>query len=216
MNNTEATQFEMSADVRSTLDEIVNLCEGGRSDDALRLSGEELARLDNRWRRAYNKRVEVHDLIKILYDVIVLGNVHAGLLTDHGEVADAFGVDMGLLMNVAVQDCFIELARPLLHTLLNACVCFDAISARMSFDNEDAREHVPAVMRYLVSMLYADYNLVKDSGSPVAADAYEMLGQLIHMVENPLVEVPGGSADPLHPIEIMNDLLGRAHALQLL
>ncbi len=208
-----SNEFEMSTDVQSILDEVVNLCEDSRRDDALRLSGEELARHDNRWRHAYNNRAGADELTAMLYDVLVLGNVHAGLLTDAGEPVDAFGVDLGLLMNVAVQDAFVPLVGSLLHTLLNACICFDAIAARLSMDDPDAREHVPAIMRYLMSLLYADYNLVKDSGSPVAGEAYELLGQFIGIVESPAVSVPEGTADPLHPIAIMNDLLGRAHAI---
>lgn len=202
--------------------EIESMLRAGDTDDAVRYSGEELARADNIWRKAYNARAPRAEIIEALKATLRIGISHADALFRAGAYADAFGVTVALLYAVVITKALKQTFAAVSALCYIAVVSLEVQARGYDSNDEVVREHVSTIMSYLASLMYAAYkeDVLHDAEGEVwRPRVYQLLRELIDAgaVQYPLVKVPGGEVDVLdNQTEIMADLAGRARALGLL
>lgn len=195
------------------IDEAHAMLAVGNTDDCVRYTGEELARADNDWRKAHNAGAARDIIIERLRDVLTLTALHNMTLRRSNLADEALATGAGALMAVTIEDAVPDLEHDTLTTV-DAMLADLEQCAAMLPDDEVTEQHIPVIIRYLASIEYALYTRLSADGGPTVNAAYSRLQTLVPAgaVESPTVTTPDGPADPLHPLPIMNDLLGRLAA----
>lgn len=204
-------------EIEQTAQEVAELINDGDLPLAVRVSGEALARADNRWRKAYNSRQPRTERLEIIDKVVTAGQLHADVLLRAGQPAEAFGVGMAVMMCMSYEDCAAEMPRQAAVLLYLSVNAFQEAVKDMPQD-EFTTSHVQPVAVYLLSMLYAFYQASPHKGGEVYHHIHALLSSCLNsgMIQSPHVPTPDGPCDPLHPAHIVGDIIGHASALGLL
>lgn len=193
-------------------------------EDAIRLSGEELARADNRWRRLHNEHAERGQIVESLSEMMTLASLHSACLRRADMAADAFNTNVAALTAAAFEDALMTDAVTALGLADSALADLQHIAERMPYD-EHTRLHLPVIISYLASIQYALYRKAIALGATgsIVNSAYTTLQSLIHTdAVQPKLNVPDGDSnqtievDPTHPLPALLDLMSRAAALGLI
>lgn len=200
--------------------EVYALADSGAVDDAVRLSGEELARADNRWRVAHNK-VNPESVIR-LKEAVSLAVVHADMLMRAQLYRDAYATVVTTLMSLSMEKDIrpVELADDMLALTAIATMALDAFSDTIPHD-EVTERHFPVITIYCASMLYGWYaHAVRNGGekSVWLARVTSLLRTLIRagVVQWPEIEVEGRCVTVTDIAALSADLAGRSLAIGLL
>lgn len=215
-------------DILAQVDALI--CSGD-ADDALRLSGDELARFDNRWRRAHNSCADAATIDSCLEDLSALAVCHSQLLMQAGIQADALMVPLLAITAMAMDDRCAQHPHDMMALCSVALLALDTLTASMNPDDDFARSHIEPMTRYIASMTYYWYAATRpdnpDITTPAMRDGQQslawhheitpLLRTLIRagMVSWPTINVCGHDETADHPQNIMGDLLGHCHALGL-
>ena len=191
--------------------------------DAVRVSGEALVSADNNWSRKYNAKEERAAEIKM---VLEAGVMHCLTLFVAQEWKETLDTAVLLDFQTAVDGVDQTSVAPQLLKLRNmALTAFLNLLERMpGSDDADLREHVGHIMRYLLSLTYASFSVLTssdmnnlDQSTRTALgrskETMEFMLQNGVAIESPEVEVCGKQVNPVHPMVILQDLLGRMRAL---
>lgn len=198
--------------LKTIIEETQAMIAAGEVEDSIRFSGEELARADSRWRHAHNDRMPYSEIIECLRSVLTLSVLHCGALRLANQSAEALGTGLGALMSVAFEDAVAPLAREVMIVVDGCLADLEEYVSRLIPD-EILTEHARVMTRYLISIEYSLYEILKDQDGPAVNTAYLRLKNLLGLVQSPTVSTPYGPVDPMHPLPIMNDLLGRARVI---
>ena len=200
--------------------EIYALADSGTVDDAVRLSGEELARADNRWRVAHNKS-HPESAVR-LKEAVSLAAVHADMLMRAQLYRDAYATVVTTLMSLSIEKDVhpVEMADDMLALTAIATMALDAFSDTIPHD-EVTERHFPIITVYCASMLYGWYaHTVKDGGEkPVwIARVTPLLRTLIRagVVQWPEIGMEGRRIAVTDIESVSADLAGRSLAIGLL
>lgn len=200
----------------STIDEMID---HGDVADAVRLSGELLAKADALWTTAQNNKASSLDEISAL---AILAAYHCEALAMMSNVNDAYATAVTALFQMAIDgNDSLSLKQSALQLYITAIFALMQI-IQQQFANADAteREHLNEIMRYLASMLYYYYNQVGVANSefPHLPVAYQILSQLQNNVDiqSPTIKVVDEEVNPSAPLPLFADLVGRSHAMGLI
>lgn len=207
-------------DISTVLNEIEQLATSGNVEDAIRLSGEELARWDNAWRKAHNSRLPVES---VMTSFAALALAHADLLFRAGAWRDAYATAVTAMMSLSVDRQCMANASEMLGLLTVALAALEQIAAKIEKDSF-TETHIPVMISYLASLLYFYYRHTWSSGqSQWHGRAYPLLRDMTEVgaVRSPHIPVanPDGTSadvDPSDPAPLFSDLAGRSVALGLL
>ncbi len=188
----------------------------GETADAVRLSGELLARADSAWTEARNAELPTTAPIKAL---LAAAAAHIAALAAAGEPAEAYSTALMVIymaeidgspgIDAGVMSIYQSAIATLIHWM-NA--------NRQLAASPEIRNHASTMTRYLASMLYFLYNNVK-ADTPECKDlpdVYECLRDILGLVQSPVIDVCGEAIDPANPEPLLADLLGRARAIGFL
>lgn len=155
---------------QKSIDEAEMMAASGSLEDAVRFSGEELARLDNIWRRAHN--AHLHDANTpagpadavartAVTEMATMAVCHADMLMRAGMPQDAFAVTLTTIAALTMEGA--DRTEPQLMMTLCALTCL-ALNTLAETDpmppalaTPEAREHFPVIISYCASMLYHWY-----------------------------------------------------------
>lgn len=183
--------------------------------DALRFSGEELARFDNRWRKAHNAR---QSNVSDLQDLCALTVAHAQLLMEAEMDADALMVAVFAMTAVAMENKSTDMSTDMFQLSAIACQALDRMANKLNSADEYTATHFNAIVTYCASMLYHWYRATLEHGqTPLHAEVTPLLRTLIrgNAVQWPDVDVLGQKCSAASPAPILGDLLGHCRALGL-
>ncbi len=201
----------MNLDINALLAEINTL----DTPDAIRLSGEELARMDNAWRKAHNAK---QPTTNILVAVSQLAQCHCDLLFRAAAYADAYATAVTVMMSVSLDEACTECMPQMLSLCVIAASSLEQLGAQMPHD-EFTTQHMPIILGYVASLMYCYYQktLVIEQ-TQWHGIAYEMLRDFANAgaIQQPTIAVGDKTVDPLHPFDLFSDLAGRSIALGLL
>lgn len=215
--------------VQNSIDEARAMAEEGNLEDAVRFSGEELARLDNLWRRAHNARLRSASPAESspspkqpVTDMAAMAVCHAEMLLHAVLAQDAYAVAVTAIAALAMENA--DSREPQLMLELTALACMalntlaetDPVPAQLS--GEEAREHFPLIITYCASMLYYWYAQTAKTPSEWHRDINPLLRTLIRTgaVQSPTLTIAAAEVSPADTAAILPDLLGRSMALGLL
>jgi hypothetical protein len=201
----------MNLDIDALLSEIASL----EVPDAIRLSGEELARVDNAWRKAHNAK---QPTTQLLVAVSRLAQCHCDLLFRAAAYADAYATAVTVMMSVSLDDACTECMPQMLALCVIAASSLEQLGAQMPHD-EFTTQHMPIILTYVASLMYCYYQKTFSvEQTQWHGIAYEMLRDFANAgaIQQPAVTVGDKAVDPLHPFDIFSDLAGRSIALGLL
>lgn len=200
--------------------EVYTLAGSGAVDDAVRLSGEELARADNRWRVAHNKANP--ESAARLKEAVSLAAVHADMLMRAQLYRDAYATVVTTFMSLSMEKDIrpVELADDMLALTAIATMALDAFSDTIPHD-EVTERHFPIITVYCASMLYEWYaHAVRNGGEKAVwiARVTPLLRTLIRagVVQWPEVEVEDRRIPITDIAAVSADLAGRSLAIDLL
>lgn len=197
------------------LGEIEAMVADNNLDDAVRLSGEELAHADNAWRVAHNSGADVKES---LWCLAQLAQSHSDLLFRASAYGDAYATAVTAMMSVSLDDMCDECGQEMLALCVIAASSLEQLGSRMPHD-EFTEQHMPQLLSYLASLLYCYYQkTIVVEQKQWHGIAYEMLCDFANVgaVQQPVVKVGDKTVDPAHPFEIFSDIAGRSIALGLL
>ena len=199
-----------------TIDEMIDR---GEVEDAVRLSGELLAKADSLWAVAKNNNSSSLDEISVL---AILAAYHCEALALMSNVTDAYATAVTVLFQMAIDgNESLSLDQSAMQLYITAISTLMQI-INQQFANADnvARNHINEIMRYLASMLYYYYNKVGKSRPdfPHLHVAYQILSQLRNDVDiqSPTIKVLNEDVNPSAPLSLFADLVGRSQAMGLI
>jgi hypothetical protein len=201
--------------VKELLGEIEAMAADNNLDDAVRLSGEELAHADNAWRVAHNAGADVK---QSLWCLAQLAQCHSDLLFRASAYADAYATAVTAMMSLSLDDMCNDSAHEMLALCVIAGSSLEQLGSRMPHD-EFTEQHMPMLFSYIASLLYYYYQkTIVAEQTPWHGIAYEMLCDFAKAgaVQQPTVAVGDKNVDPAHPFDLFSDLAGRSIALGLL
>lgn len=203
-------------------DEIINdarhafeMLRHGDITNAIRVSGEALARADSRWRQSINAKSDTSETE--LNTLLQTGYTHSESLIAAGEWREAYSLALILLYCTAIDKSrTMSIDRGCLVLWLRTLDSLNELTSNMPKDDLVITEHVTTIISYIVSMVYVVYNrlLKANDVNPVMVDAFETLRQYSFAVKTPFIDVAGDRVDPIIDfLPIMADLIGRSRAL---
>lgn len=190
-------------------------------DDAMRFSGELLAKVNNQWRLAHNGH-DTEAEVAALAGMLRVAAAHVASLVAVHAFSDAYSTSVMMLYiaaregkpaTVAERCDTLSLWSSALYSLL-------MLLSKLQPQSRQDVEHVEAIGRYIASMLYHYYIKVMEEtpGCPYLHEAYPMLnavkGSIV--VQSPVIDVLGEQVDPEEPMPLFADLLGRSRAMGLI
>lgn len=210
----------MNDNISRLIKEINEMAASGNLEDAIRLSGEELARCDNAWRKAHNARLPVEEPLAAFARLAL---VHSDLLFIATDWPDAYATSVTAMMTLALDRQCMANAHEMFGLLTVALAAFEQIVAKTEKDSF-TETHVPVIITCLASLLYFYYRHTwADGQSKWHGRAYPILNEMIQTgaVRSPRIPVanPDGTsveADPADPAPVFSDLVGRSAALGLM
>ena len=198
---------------------IDELLDKGDIEDAVRLSGELLAKADALWTVARNNNSTSQNEISAL---AILAAYHCDALAMMSNCNDAYATAVTALFQMAIdRSDSLSLNQSAMQLYITAIFALMQI-IQQQFANADAtdREHLNEIMRYLASMLYYYYNKVGKARPdfPHLHVAYQILSQLRNDVDiqTPTIKVVDEDVNPSAPLPLFADLVGRSHAMGLM
>lgn len=207
----------ISNEVASIKSEVAQLLNKSQVEEALILLTEKYMLYDNRLRKAINAKKPLDEIRPILSAVIKIGHSMNPLLTLSGCEIQAVTCGMNALFLSSSFNLVLDMADDLSLSLLQT---LDAIElAVKDFPQDDSfyAQHIPVILSYLASILYALYAGINKQTKEAALIYNKLkLYKEMNAIQSPVVNTPSGPCDPLHPVEIVNDLAGRAIAIDLL
>lgn len=207
--------------MKTLITEVEGLADSGAIEDAVRLSGEELARYDNIWRHAHNEHTD--NVSSAVHDLTDMAVCHCDMLMRAGLYQDAFATAVTSIMPISIEGMETSMGQQLVALLSLSCLALDAMSDKLNPDDEHTATHFPVIIRYCASMLYYRYSQTVSEPGIWHHRITPLLRNLIRMqaVESPDVTItaPDGKTTAVPASDtsaILGDLLGRAAALSLL
>lgn len=212
--------IETEDKIRRLLSELPRI-DGMEAVDAVRLSGELLAKINNQWRIAHNGHDDEGKAVALAAMLKAAASHVAALVAVHAY-SDACSTSVMVLYMAARE------GRPsvkaercdALSLWSNALYSLLMILGRLQPQSRQDVEHVGTIGRYIASMLYHYYIKVMEEtpGCPYLHEAYPVLEAIRGSitVQSPVIDVLGVEIDPAEPMELFADLLGRARAMGLL
>ncbi|MBR5332392.1 MAG: hypothetical protein IKV32_03735 [Muribaculaceae bacterium] len=198
---------------------IDEMLDKGDIEDAVRLSGELLAKADALWTVARNNNSTSQNEISAL---AILAAYHCDALAMMSNCNDAYATAVTALFQMAIdRSDSLSLNQSAMQLYITAIFALMQI-IQQQFANADAtdREHLNEIMRYLASMLYYYYNKVGKARPdfPHLHVAYQILSQLRNDVDiqTPTIKVVDEDVNPSAPLPLFADLVGRSHAMGLM
>ena len=199
-----------------SIDEMIDR---GDLEDAVRFSGELLAKADSLWASAKNNNLSSLDEISILS---ILAAYHCEALAMMNNINDAYATAVTALFQMTIDGYdSLSIKQSAMQLYITAIFALMQI-IQQQFANADeiAREHLNEIMRYLASMLYYYYNQVGvcNSEFPHLSVAYQILLQLKNDVDiqSPTIKVLNEEVNPAAPLSLFADLVGRSQAIGLM
>lgn len=202
---------EVLEESRRALDMLSN----GDVTEALRVSGEALARADSIWRNAFNAtetdtKIELDTLLQAGYS-------HVEALIAAEEWIEAFSLSLILLYCPAIDGCrMMSIDRGCMVLWVRSLEILQLLLNEFPQEDDAVREHVTKIVTYEVSMLYFVYNRLMEQAEngEIMTDAYELLRQYSFAVNTPEINVNGVMVKPDEDYRpVMADLMGRSRAL---
>lgn len=209
-------------DVKSLLShckEIDDLLDNGEVPDAVRFSGELLAKADALWASARNSNC---DSLNEISAVTILAAYHCDALAMMSNVNDAYATAITVLFQMAIDgNESLSLDQSALQLYNTAIISLMQILQQQTLQPDDtSREHINEIIRYLASMLYYYYNKVGKARHdfPHLNVAYQILSQIPGNIDiqSPTIKVLEEDVDPSSPLPLFSDLVGRSHAMGLI
>ncbi len=200
----------------ATIDEMLDR---GDVEDAVRLSGELLAKADALWTAARNNKTSTLDEISAL---AILAAYHCDALAMMSNVNDAYATAVTALFQMAIDgNNSLSIKQSAMQLYITAIFALmQIINQQFADADETERNHLNEIMRYLASMLYYYYNQVGVANSefPHLPVAYQMLSQLQNNVDiqSPTIKVLNEEVNPSAPLPLFSDLMGRSIAMGLI
>lgn len=200
----------------ATIDEMLDR---GEVEDAVRLSGELLAKADMLWTEARNDNTTTIDEITAL---TIIAAYHCEALAMMNNDNEAYATAVTVLFQMAIDgNDSLSLSQSAMQLYITAIFALmQIINQKFANADETERNHLNEIMRYLASMLYYYYNLVGVANSefPHLAVAYQMLSQLQNNVDiqSPTIKVLNEEVNPSAPLPLFSDLMGRSIAMGLI
>ena len=198
---------------------IDEMIDRGEVDDAVRFSGELLAKADALWTKARNNKTTSTDEVTTL---AILAAYHCDALAMMGNHQDAYATAVTALFEMAIDgNESLSLSQSAMQLYNTAVVSLMHILQQQFIQqDETSRKHINEIMRYLASMLYYYYNHVGKSRPdfPPLQVAYQILSQLRTNVEiqSPTITVVNQEISPDAPLPLFSDLVGRSQAMGLM
>lgn len=185
---------------------------------AVTLSGEVLASADSLWSSAFNSHEPTGDAIRLFASAAAL---HCMSLLFASENSEAFKTSLMSMFQISydgVEDSGVDESRlGLSSVVVTSFLCY--LQNCPVSEDEQVREHVQTIARYLFSLHYYLYNkVIKESPqSEYLQFGYSVLrDNMEHIpVEYPAVNVNGVEVDLESPLSLFSDLLGRVKAIGL-
>lgn len=223
--------------MKTLIADIEALASSDAIDDAVRLSGEELARFDNIWRMAHNRYANneaadatlPQDVADAIANVAEIAICHCDMLMRAGLFRDAYATAVTTIMSIAMEQQEAQLSQQMLALTALSCMALDALSDKVNPDDAHAATHFPVIARYCASMLYYWYSQTVSAAGVWHHRVTPLLRELIRhsAVESPEVTIsvptPGDqetfttrTVSASDTNAILADLLGRSAALALL
>lgn len=198
---------------------IDDMIDRGNLEDAMRFSGELLARADQLWTLARKENRTATDEITAL---LILATYHCEALAMANNANEAYATAVAALFQMAIDGSYsLSLGQSALQLYNTAIVSLMQIIPQQ-FSNADTidHEHLNEILRYLASMLYFYYNKVGKTrpNFPHLQVAYQILSQLRNEVDiqSPMIKVLDEEISPDSPLPLFADLVGRSQAMGLM
>lgn len=209
--------------IRDLIHESEQLLGENNVADAVRVSGEALVLADSAWCRKYNEGKERREEIIALLDA---GVAHCLTLFIANEWKETLDTAVLLDFQAALDGISQREVTPQLLKLRNMALTalLNLLENMPGNEDEQLREHVQHITRYLLGLTHCSFATLT-SAEPSTLDpatrmalvrSRETMQFLLDngmTIESPDVTVGNTSVNPLHPIEIMRDLLGRMRAI---
>ncbi len=199
-----------------TIDEMIDR---GEVKDAVRFSGELLAKADILWATARNNKSGTIDEISAL---AILAAYHCDALAMMGNTTDAYATAVTALFQIAIDgNSSTSLDLSSLQLYNTAIITLMQILRQQTITPDDtSRTHINEITRYLTSMLYHYYTKVTKSRPhfPHLSVSYQILSCMRDNVEiqTPLIKVLSENINPTTPLPLFSDLIGRSQAMGLI
>lgn len=203
---------DTTANSRQALDMLLE----GRVEDAVALSGEELAVADTRWRQAYNSG---DDIVPATDNLLQAAFSHIECLEAAALPLVAYSTTLVVLYASTLGNADSKsISNGRLILWLKACRLLENLIDNLPAIDESGQEHIRAIICYQLSMLYVTYRKCHEHGveGMVMTDAYQMLDAMRNIVRYPTVSINGTAVNIDNEAQpLMADLLGRARAIGL-
>lgn len=203
----------------SHCNEIDQMIDRGEVPDAVRFSGELLAKADSLWTNARNNKI---DSKKAISAVAILAAYHCDALAMMSNLNDAYATAVTVLFQMAIDgNDSLSINQSALQLYNTAIISLMQILQQPALQPDDtSRQHINEIMRYLASMLYHYYNIVGKArpNFPHLQVTYQLLSQLQGSVDiqYPTIKVLNEEISPSSPLPLFSDLVGRSHAMRLI
>ena len=200
----------------ATIDEMLD---HGEVEDAVRLSGELLAKADMLWAEARNDNATTIDEISAL---TIIAAYHCEALAMMNNDNEAYATAVTVLFQMAIDgNDSLSLSQSAMQLYITAIFALmQIINQQFANTDETERNHLNEIMRYLASMLYYYYNKVGNSHPdfPHLLVAYQILSQLRNDIDiqSPMIKVLDEEVNPSAPLPLFSDLMGRSIAMGLI
>lgn len=194
-------------------------------DDAVRLSGEELAHLDNIWRNKHNNSEPQENIAKAVRNLADMAICHCDMLMRAQLFADAYATALTSVTAISIEGQDSALPQQMMALTALATMALDALSDRFNPEDSEIATHFRTIVRYCASMLYYWYSQTVNKVGVWHARVTPLLRMLIraNAVESPEITVsqPEETQQRLTVLSsntsaILPDLIGRSIALNLL
>lgn len=194
-------------------------------DDAVRLSGEELAHLDNVWRNAHNRRESQDVIIESVRNLADMAVCHCDMLMRAELFTDAYATAVTSIMAISIEGQDSALPQQMMALTSLATMALDAISAYLNPGDADTATHFTTIVKYCASMLYYWYAQTVENAGVWHSRVTPLLRMLIraNAVDSPNVTVsqpneshPSISVSASNTALILPDMIGRSIALNLM
>lgn len=202
------------AEILACCQEIDNMLDKGNIQDAVLLSGEKLAIIDSIWTDIRNNNQPTIDEISTL---AIIASYHAQSLAMMGDFQNSYATSATVLFQIAYDgNTSLSLSQSSLLLYIVAITSLMQLINHIHNDDDIIREHIEAIMRYLASLLYYQYNIINKTNPdfPHLATAYHLLRML--KVDSPTIKVLSEHINPDNPLPIFSDLIGRSKAMGFL
>ncbi len=198
---------------------IDDMLDRGEVEDAVRLSGELLAKADMLWAEARNDNATTIDEITAL---TIIAAYHCEALAMMNNDNEAYATAVTVLFQMAIDgNDSLSLSQSAMQLYITAIFALmQIINQQFANTDETERNHLNEIMRYLASMLYYYYNKVGNSRPdfPHLHVAYQILSQLRNDIDiqSPMIKVLDEEVNPSAPLPLFSDLMGRSIAMGLI